>query len=77
VLPAEFAADPDRLRRFEQEARVAGQVRQSNISLSRPLRSQGFDWLRIGSEGRNRIGEGSRDSSVPGCSLHAGMGGCP
>jgi serine/threonine protein kinase len=25
VLPAEVAADPDRLRRFEQEARAAGQ----------------------------------------------------
>ena len=31
VLPAEFASDPDRLRRFEQEARAAGQLNHPNI----------------------------------------------
>jgi Tol biopolymer transport system component len=31
VLPADFAADPDRLRRFEQEARAAGQLNHPNI----------------------------------------------
>ncbi len=31
VLPAGFAADPDRLRRFEQEARAAAALNHSNI----------------------------------------------
>jgi eukaryotic-like serine/threonine-protein kinase len=31
VLPGEFASDPDRLRRFEQEARAAGQLNHPNI----------------------------------------------
>jgi serine/threonine protein kinase len=31
VLPADVAADPDRLRRFEQEARAAGQLAHPNI----------------------------------------------
>ncbi len=31
VLPAEFASDPDRLHRFEQEARAAGQLNHPNI----------------------------------------------
>jgi serine/threonine protein kinase/formylglycine-generating enzyme required for sulfatase activity/dienelactone hydrolase len=31
VLPAEFASDPERLRRFEQEAKAAGQLNHPNI----------------------------------------------
>ncbi len=31
VLPPAFASDPDRLRRFEQEARAAGQLNHPNI----------------------------------------------
>ena len=31
VLPAAFAADPDRLRRFEQEARAAGALNHPNV----------------------------------------------
>ena len=31
VLPSAFATDPDRLRRFEQEARAAGQLNHPNI----------------------------------------------
>src|SRR5262245_28761095 len=31
VLPAEFAHDADRLRRFEQEARAAGMLNHPNI----------------------------------------------
>jgi len=31
VLPAEFARDPDRLRRFEQEVRAAGALNHPNI----------------------------------------------
>jgi Tol biopolymer transport system component len=31
VLPASFVADPDRLRRFEQEARATGQLNHPNI----------------------------------------------
>jgi TolB-like protein/Tfp pilus assembly protein PilF len=32
VLPASFSADPDRLRRFEQEARAAGMLNHPNIT---------------------------------------------
>ena len=31
VLPASFSTDPDRLRRFEQEARAAGALNHPNI----------------------------------------------
>ena len=31
VLPADFSADPDRLRRFEQEARAAAALNHPNI----------------------------------------------
>src|SRR5438477_13141700 len=31
VLPAAFARDPERLRRFEQEARAAGSLNHPNI----------------------------------------------
>src|SRR5512140_989663 len=32
VLPASFACDPDRLRRFEQEARAAGALNHPNLT---------------------------------------------
>src|SRR5512135_3228776 len=32
VLPASFSADPERLRRFEQEARAAGILNHPNIT---------------------------------------------
>src|SRR5262245_29833988 len=32
VLPASFSADPDRLRRFEQEARAAGILNHPNVT---------------------------------------------
>jgi serine/threonine protein kinase len=32
VLPAAFSADPDRLRRFEQEAKAAGSLNHPNIT---------------------------------------------
>ncbi|HYB52482.1 MAG TPA: serine/threonine-protein kinase, partial [Thermoanaerobaculia bacterium] len=32
VLPASFSADPDRLKRFEQEARAAGVLNHPNIT---------------------------------------------
>jgi serine/threonine protein kinase len=32
VLPASFASDPDRLRRFEQEARAAGMLNHPNLT---------------------------------------------
>jgi serine/threonine protein kinase len=31
LLPASFASDPDRLRRFEQEARAAGALAHPNV----------------------------------------------
>jgi serine/threonine protein kinase/tetratricopeptide (TPR) repeat protein len=39
VLPAEFAADPERLRRFEQEARAAAALNHSNILVLHDLGS--------------------------------------
>src|SRR5712692_3077343 len=33
VLPASFSADPDRLRRFEQEARAAGVLNHPNVTV--------------------------------------------
>jgi len=33
VLPASFSADPDRLRRFEQEARAAGVLNHPNLTV--------------------------------------------
>ncbi len=33
VLPASFSADPDRLRRFEQEAQAAGALNHPNITI--------------------------------------------
>ena len=33
VLPASFSADPDRLRRFEQEAKAAGVLNHPNITI--------------------------------------------
>ncbi len=32
VLPASFSADPERLRRFEQEARAAGLLNHPNLT---------------------------------------------
>ncbi|HKF45231.1 MAG TPA: serine/threonine-protein kinase, partial [Thermoanaerobaculia bacterium] len=32
VLPASYSADPDRLRRFEQEARAAGILNHPNVT---------------------------------------------
>src|SRR6266571_4592695 len=33
VLPASFSSDPDRLRRFEQEAQAAGALNHPNITI--------------------------------------------
>ncbi len=35
VLPASFSADPDRLRRFEQEAQAAGALNHPNMKEGR------------------------------------------
>lgn len=40
VLPSEFSADPDRLRRFEQEARAAAALNHSNILAIHDVGSQ-------------------------------------
>jgi Tol biopolymer transport system component len=41
VLPASFSADPDRLRRFEQEARAAGLLNHPNITAVYDIGSHG------------------------------------
>lgn len=43
ILPADFSADPDRLRRFEQEARSAATLNHPNIKAFRhqPCHSAG------------------------------------
>ena len=41
VLPASFARDPERLRRFEQEARAAGALNHPNILIVYDLGTQG------------------------------------
>jgi serine/threonine protein kinase len=33
VLPASFSTDPDRLKRFEQEARAAGVLNHPNVTI--------------------------------------------
>ena len=40
VLPPEFASDPERLRRFEQEAKAAGQLSHPNILVVHDVGSQ-------------------------------------
>jgi Tol biopolymer transport system component len=40
VLPASFSADPERLRRFEQEARAAGMLNHPNITAVYDIGSQ-------------------------------------
>ncbi|HTO75344.1 MAG TPA: protein kinase [Thermoanaerobaculia bacterium] len=43
VLPASFSADPDRLRRFEQEARAAGILNHPNITAVYDIGSNASD----------------------------------
>jgi aminoglycoside phosphotransferase (APT) family kinase protein len=40
VLPPEFASDPERLRRFEQEAKAVGQLSHPNILVVHDVGSQ-------------------------------------
>ena len=40
VLPASFSSDPDRLRRFEQEARAAGALTHPNVTVVFDIGSQ-------------------------------------
>ena len=43
VLPASFSADPDRLRRFEQEARAAGLLNHPNITIVYDIGTNAID----------------------------------
>jgi Tol biopolymer transport system component len=66
VLPASFASDPDRLRRFEQEARAAGQLNHPNILAVYDIGTHdgapyGVSELLEGSTLRGRL----KESSIP------------
>ena len=81
VLPASFAADPERLLRFEQEARAAGALNHPNILAVYDIGThEGAPYvvseLLEGETLRERIGgarcRGARRSSTPARS-HAGL----
>src|SRR5262245_48297860 len=64
ILPASFAADPDRLRRFEQEARAAGRLNHPNILTVHDLgRHMGAPFLvselLLGGTLRDRLARGA------------------
>ncbi len=44
VLPAEFASDPERLARFEQEARAAAALNHAHIAVVHAIGTEGRDF---------------------------------
>jgi Tol biopolymer transport system component len=77
VLPAEYAADAERLRRFEQESRATGALNHPNIlTLYDVGTADGQPYLVMelldGETLRDRIGRGAL-SSVRACEIAAGV----
>src|SRR5262245_11987552 len=71
VLPATFSADPDRLRRFEQEARAAASLNHPNILAVYDIgQHDGAPYivseLLTGETLRSRMGKASKRNDSPG-----------